>query len=104
MQELLDRAWGDREYYLGEWHYHPGSSPKPSSKDIGQMKRISESEGYNAPEPILVVIGDITHENSSVVAHVFPRGQELVRLTQTGPAESEMYNLLKWRLYCCRDP
>ena len=80
LQALIDRAWKDKEYYLGEWHYHPSGPSLPSSTDIDQMKRISESEKYNCPEPILVVVGSSHTLSGSVTAHVFPRGHNAVRL------------------------
>ncbi len=40
LKKLLQQRWKERnEYYLGEWHLHPGSSPTPSATDIAQMKK-----------------------------------------------------------------
>ena len=38
LQQLIDRMWNKNQYYLGEWHYHPHSSPDPSKIDIKQIK------------------------------------------------------------------
>ena len=70
LQRQLDSLWRTREYYLGEWHYHPGGTGQPSERDIGQMVRIANSLEYNTPEPVLIVVGGSDWE---VMGHVFPR-------------------------------
>ena len=77
LHELLRVLWSKKEYYLGEWHYHPGSSPEPSAADIKRMQEIAENDNANCPEPILLVAGG----NRAITAHVFPRNQGVVRLT-----------------------
>jgi integrative and conjugative element protein (TIGR02256 family) len=58
LQSLLDRIWrGRREYYLGEWHFHPGAAPEPSSTDFATMSSISLSTEWRCPEPVLLIIG-----------------------------------------------
>jgi integrative and conjugative element protein (TIGR02256 family) len=44
-------------FYLGEWHYHPGATPDPSSTDSTQMASIAGSRRYACPEPVLLIIG-----------------------------------------------
>lgn len=56
LQKKLDSIWG-KSYYLGEWHYHPNSSPAPSRSDIEQMISLSNNIKLHCPEPILIVIG-----------------------------------------------
>jgi proteasome lid subunit RPN8/RPN11 len=56
LQRALVRLWRNHEYYLGEWHYHPGA-PNPSSTDVTQISTIAASEDYRCPEPILCIIG-----------------------------------------------
>ncbi len=70
LQRRLNTRWNSGEYYLGEWHYHPGGTGKPSTSDIDQMIRIAKSLPYNTPEPILIVVGG---DEWDVTAHVFPR-------------------------------
>jgi len=53
----LKRAWQKQQYYLGEWHYHPNASPKPSALDLKTMVNLSKDEDLGCPEPILLVIG-----------------------------------------------
>jgi integrative and conjugative element protein (TIGR02256 family) len=58
LQKWLDHLWSRyRNYYLGEWHFHPGGRPFPSSEDIFQMQSISTSPQYHCPEPLLLIIG-----------------------------------------------
>lgn len=77
LQRKLDSLWKAREYYLGEWHYHPGGAGQPSETDISQMARIARAPQYNTPEPILIVVGGSDWE---VVAYVFPQRHPPVRL------------------------
>lgn len=56
LASLLVKAWEVNEYYLGEWHYHPNGTITPSQQDLRQMKKISQSNRYNCPEPIMIII------------------------------------------------
>lgn len=59
LKQLLIHRWKIKEeYYLGEWHFHPKSSPKPSFVDISQMKQISKDNRYNCKEPLLLIVGE----------------------------------------------
>lgn len=59
LKNLLKRKWDEeREYYLGEWHLHPGSYPNPSTTDIDQMKKIECDPKFNCKEPILLILGE----------------------------------------------
>jgi len=57
LQRLLDRLWRRKEYYLGEWHFHPHSSPEASKTDTEQMLAFAKDEGLRCPETILLIIG-----------------------------------------------
>ena len=76
LQGLLKALWSRREYYLGEWHCHPGASARPSSIDTRQMQAISGDEDAGCPEPVLVILG----RDDAVSAQVFPRGRPAVQL------------------------
>ena len=78
LQQRLDALWKAQEYYLGEWHYHPGGASQPSKEDISQMVRIANSLDFNTPEPVLIVVGG---SNWEVVAHVFLRNGSSIGLT-----------------------
>ena len=83
LQRRLDSLWRTQEYYLGEWHYHPGGTCKPSNTDITQMVRIAKSPQYNTPEPILIIVGGSAWD---VAAHVFPRFRSPLRLEASARA------------------
>lgn len=54
---LLKKLWKKQQYYLGEWHYHPNASPKPSKLDLETMFKLSKSKDLHCPEPILLIVG-----------------------------------------------
>lgn len=55
---LFNYLWHKRRiYYIGDWHFHPYSSPEPSGTDLAQLKQIAGSKQYNCPEPILLIVG-----------------------------------------------
>ncbi len=62
LQKKLDTLWRDRLYYLGEWHYHPNVSARPSITDIRQMITISKNSCLKCPEPILIIIGGNSYD------------------------------------------
>lgn len=58
LQRMMERAWRlRREYYIGDWHFHPFAAPIPSQDDYDQMLRIASSPTWKCPEPILLIIG-----------------------------------------------
>jgi integrative and conjugative element protein (TIGR02256 family) len=76
LQRLLDRLWyTERQYYLGEWHFHPGGSPQPSPTDIEQLQRIAASPEYHCPEPLLLVVGGDPPTEYRIRAFVFQRSE-----------------------------
>jgi integrative and conjugative element protein (TIGR02256 family) len=57
LQQRINRAWRRRDYYLGEWHFHPFARPIPSDQDRTQIIAFSIDPAYRCPEPILLVVG-----------------------------------------------
>jgi hypothetical protein len=57
LRSLLAYRWQEGRHYLGEWHYHPGSSPAPSGPDREAIAAIARDGRYQCPEPILSIIG-----------------------------------------------
>lgn len=59
LQNWFRQLWHhqERQYYLGEWHYHPMGSPTPSHIDVEQMKHNASDISYHCPEPALFIIG-----------------------------------------------
>jgi integrative and conjugative element protein (TIGR02256 family) len=76
LRTLLTRLWDqeDRQYYLGEWHYHPAARLVPSGEDIEQMQQISRSSRYSCLEPIMLLVGLESQGNVPSRAFVFPKG------------------------------
>ena len=56
--KLLTKLWSKGYYYIGEWHYHPDNSPRPSNIDLITMRKLSMCNELKCPEPILMIIGD----------------------------------------------
>ena len=83
----LKRAWQKQQYYLGEWHYHPNASPKPSALDLKTMVNLSKDEDLGCPEPILLVIGG-SSSNWLQYIGVYVKEQEIELY--------EINNLKKW--------
>jgi len=84
LQRWLNGLWSRREYYLGEWHFHPGAAPFPSSVDLSQMKRIANTKSYHCPEPILLIIGGDPSGSWNVQSLVCLAGGETIQLQQQG--------------------
>ena len=78
LSSLLQDRWNQnqRKYYLGEWHYHPTQIIEPSLTDIKQMIDISKSRRYHCNEPILIIIGCGSKDETAIRAFLFPKGQE----------------------------
>ena len=75
--QALDQLWTKNQYYLGEWHYHPLSSPSPSSRDTETMKTLSQDKGLNCPEPVLIIIGG-GKNTWTISVSVFVNGKRIV--------------------------
>jgi proteasome lid subunit RPN8/RPN11 len=73
LKTLITQLWQAGEYYLGEWHFHPGAAPAPSGQDADQMRAIAGDPRYACPEPVLVICGG--HANTPLIsAHVWAKG------------------------------
>lgn len=57
LQRNISRAWRRREFYLGEWHFHPMAAADASRRDLAQIKTFALDTNYRCPEPILIIIG-----------------------------------------------
>jgi proteasome lid subunit RPN8/RPN11 len=74
-------------HYLGEWHYHPSTSPDLSRPDRAQMNEIASTESYGCPHPIMFIIGGHASEQFAVRAYLFHRDRNHEELKHTGPPE-----------------
>lgn len=57
LKDLLRKRWSRGDYYLGEWHSHPGAAPDPSGNDVNEMRSISRDPTYDCPKPIMIIAG-----------------------------------------------
>jgi len=87
LKTWMKRLWRRqaKQYYLGEWHYHPKANPTPSGTDLEQLKKIASDASYHCPEPVLFIIGGDsckgwTHES---IVYVHEVGQIQLYLKDT---------------------
>jgi len=80
LQSWLETLWKRKEYYLGEWHFHPFASAKPSLKDKIQMEKIAKSKKYGCPEPVLLVLGGDPQKNWIINAYICDKGKSFIEL------------------------
>lgn len=85
LKGVLKRRWNDGQYYVGEWHSHPGCAPEPSCNDIHEMQAISRQVSYQCPKPIMIIIGTSADKTFSLSASVMDGGV-LIRLFQSSQA------------------
>jgi len=86
LQIWLNHIWrSNREYYLGEWHYHPFASAEASSVDIHQLKENSENGPLVCPEPVLLIIGGDPNSQWVARAYIYPKGQSLCIIEMLEP-------------------
>lgn len=92
LRDMLDRRWRaqERTYYVGEWHLHPVAEVDPSRDDFTQMLEISQTEGYNCKNPILLILGRSAGEGGvrTMRAFVFAtrKPMELYQKNSMGPS------------------
>lgn len=108
LQERIVRLWREsKQYYLGEWHYHPHAPPNPSSTDNTQLRRIATSTAYQCPEPVLLIVGGDPRGAWYIRAFVYLRRGGRVELfgatddlreSENGPAPGEAENNAERRL------
>lgn len=83
LQALSRRLWRrrQREYYLGEWHFHPSGKPVPSTTDEAAMTRIAGDQAYQCPEPVLIIVAGKPDVGWLLSAWVYEKGRR-VELTE----------------------
>lgn len=65
--------YGEKCLYVGEWHYHPTGSNRPSNRDLISLTEISESENYLVMEPVMIIFS----RNMEVSCTVHPAGKRM---------------------------
>ena len=77
-QQLLD-CWAANSNgkvdYLGEWHKHHESMPRPSTTDVLTCRRIAADPSYHVPHCLLLIIGKSNHRNSLRAFVILPSGK-----------------------------
>jgi len=82
LQEWLVSLWQEpiRQYYLGEWHFHPESTATASEEDINQLHKIACSDQYHCPEPILLILGGNPKRDWQIKVYISVKGKEVLEL------------------------
>lgn len=81
LKSLLETCFTESQtYYLGEWHFHPQSSPEPSGRDLAQLQEIANSDRFKCPEPTLLIIGGDPSSDWTLSAHVVFKTGSAIRL------------------------
>ncbi len=88
LKELLRTRWTRGEYYLGEWHSHPGGSPDPSGPDLREMRAVSRDVSYRCPRPILIIAGISSGFAVTLSASVLA-DDRLLKLRQSRSSEGQ---------------
>ncbi len=59
-QRVIDERWEGSAgtcVYLGEWHTHPESTPRPSSIDVDDWRRRLRTDTYDASGLFFIIVG-----------------------------------------------
>jgi integrative and conjugative element protein (TIGR02256 family) len=79
LKKLLFERWlnkDQRQYYLGEWHYHPTTLLEPSSMDLNQMSLINQTIEYHCKQPIMILLGERLTGTRQIRVYIFPFGRQ----------------------------
>ncbi|EKF86589.1 Mov34/MPN/PAD-1 family protein [Methanobacterium formicicum] len=71
LNKILHDKWDLGYRYIGDWHFHPNSSSKPSTIDNIQMNKFANDKKLNCSEPILLIIGGNQNEGWKISLHVY---------------------------------
>jgi integrative and conjugative element protein (TIGR02256 family) len=55
----FDEAWDASSgsiTFLGDWHTHPGGSPRPSTTDCDAMQQLATDPAYGTPVPLIAIV------------------------------------------------
>lgn len=65
-ESYFEKKWDEGQYYLGDWHLHPFSSPTASCQDLRQIEVNSKDKKLKCPEPIMVIVGGSDNKDMNV--------------------------------------
>lgn len=77
LNEIIDENWKQGHYYIGEWHYHPNSSPKPSIDDDKQMEKNVVDELLKCSVPILLIVGGNPDNYWNLSVNVYTKNRKI---------------------------
>lgn len=77
LNKILDKKYNLGYRYLGDWHFHPNSSPRPSIVDDMQMKKFAVDKLLNCPELILLIIGGNQDKGWKLSIHVYTKDNKI---------------------------
>lgn len=80
--KIIDTNWNLGYYYLGEWHFHPNSSPQPSIIDDVQMQKFAKNDLLKCPEPVLLIMGGNLNIGWKMSAHVYTKEEKITLIKQ----------------------
>lgn len=83
LNEILDNRWDLGYRYIGDWHFHPNSSPIPSMIDDMQMKKFANDKLLNCPEPILLIIGGNNSNGWEFSLHVYTKKRRVTLVNRS---------------------
>lgn len=53
----IDQEFSKGFHYLGDWHTHPETKPKPSRTDIAGAQRLFRTSRHQLPHFLMVIVG-----------------------------------------------
>lgn len=56
-QQEIEERFTAGLHYVGDWHTHPESSPKPSPTDLSSMKDMVSASGHELPGFLMMIVG-----------------------------------------------
>jgi proteasome lid subunit RPN8/RPN11 len=77
LNKILDDNWDLGYRCIGDWHFHPNFSPRPSRVDDIQMKKFANDKLLNCPEPILLIIGGNQDSGWDLSVHVYTKDSKI---------------------------
>lgn len=83
LNKILQDIWDLGYRYVGDWHFHPNSSPQPSMVDDMQLKKFANDKKLNCHEPILLIIGGNQDKGWELSAHVYTKGRKISLVEQS---------------------
>ncbi|MCK4624704.1 MAG: Mov34/MPN/PAD-1 family protein [Phycisphaerae bacterium] len=103
LQDLWVR---DREYYLGEWHFHPSGDLASSDTDRSSMRTVMKSQRCQCPEPVLVIVCPLEPNGLDIEAYVHRLEDAPVRLSPSpykaiAPIAVVPLATYRWTWYGC---